>query len=128
MANGDNIISTKASRDPTTGYLLPGARLNPGGKPKNIVSFTKTLRDHLQRHPEDALDTIKSVVKEAKRGNMVAANALWDRIDGKVIEKHEFEPMPIRIIFEPTVRITPITPIETIDSTVKELPIESGVD
>ena len=75
---------------------------NPSGRPKGAVSLVTSLREYLNKHPEEKRDLIKALIKQGKLGNVVATKEILDRVDGKVKEVHEIEgELPIKLIFVP---------------------------
>jgi hypothetical protein len=42
------------------GHLLPGSRLNPGGRPRNVV---EDVRERLAPHSEEFVDALVQLVR-----------------------------------------------------------------
>ena len=73
--------------------FLPGQSGNPHGRPKNPMSMTALLREILEH---DGGKTMRELVEETVRlgkatglkGQVPALIEIWNRIDGKLIERH----------------------------------------
>jgi len=87
----------------------PGESGNPKGRPVGSVSILERLKAYLRRHPEDADSIARELVELGKTKNMNQLSAIkeiMDRIDGKVIEKHQIEgELPIKLLFVPAEQI-----------------------
>ena len=83
------------------GKWLPGKSGNPSGRPKMPLSLTKILKELLETEPEEAEAIVKAHIKQGKYGDMRAITELYDRIDGKVLERHKIETEPITLTFVP---------------------------
>jgi len=78
---------------------------NPAGRTRGSPSLIEELKKHLNRHPEDVVAIAAELVQLGKGksiNQLGAIKELFDRIDGKVVEKHQFEgELPVRIEFVP---------------------------
>ncbi len=87
------------------GHYLPGCSGNPegGGRPVGSISLVTQLRQYLTAHPDEAYKVIEGLVKQGKLGNILATKEMFERIDGKVPERHriDFENQ-VKIIFVPS--------------------------
>lgn len=107
---------------------------NPSGRPKMPISLTQILKQRLTEHPEDGREIVDALIAMAKsRGiqGIQAVKELFDRIDGKVIERHRIDgELPIRLVFVPaeTMLSLPETRVETIDQTQEFLSLEEPGD
>ena len=80
----------------------PGQTGNPGGRPRGALSLVDTLKQYLNDHPQERVNIIESLIKQAKLGNNQSIKEILDRIDGKVAETHRIEgELPIKIVFVP---------------------------
>ncbi len=68
---------------PREGQWKPGQSGNPGGRPK-WKPLTEALHALLEEEPALNKELIKAWVVKAGRGDVSAANMLWDRLEGKV--------------------------------------------
>jgi len=95
---------TEIMRD-EKGHFLPGSTGNPGGlggRPIGSVSLVKRLREHFYDNPNDIEMVNKTLINMAKTRELGAIRELFDRIDGKAIERHKIEgELPIKLIFMP---------------------------
>ena len=73
------------------GRFKPGHSGNPDGRPKNEVSITAIIKAHLEEHPEDIKNIVEMLIGKAKDGDKDHLKILLDRVDGKVVEKHEIK-------------------------------------
>lgn len=87
---------------PRTAHLAahdfkPGQTGNPGGRPVGSLSMTTILREILSSKATKkskktrAEEVIDAMIAKAKKGNVEAAKEIFNRIDGKVIERVMFE-------------------------------------
>ncbi len=84
-------ISEQIKQDPPVGYKSPpregqwkaGQSGNPGGRPK-WKPLTEALQALLEEEPALNKELVKAWVVKAGRGDVSAANMLWDRLEGKV--------------------------------------------
>ena len=82
----------------------PGQSGNPGGRQKDIL--TPLLREFLNADDEaEKIAIIKQLIGIAKspgmRGQVAALKEIFDRIDGKVPDKHKIESdVPITIVYK----------------------------
>lgn len=75
---------------------------NPKGRPINPLSLTALLNKKLSENPEDAEAIVNALIALGKGRDMRAIEMSFERIDGKVIERHTIEgEMPVRILFVP---------------------------
>jgi len=87
-------------------WWKPGESGNKEGRPTGSISIVEQLKAYLRRHPEAIEDIVVALVKEGKLGNLVATKEMLDRIDGKVVEKHQIEgELPVRIQFVPAQQV-----------------------
>ena len=87
-------------------WWKPGESGNPHGRGHNTISIVEQLKAYLRRHPEAIEEIVVALVKEGKLGNLVATKEMLDRIDGKVVEKHQIEgELPIKILFVPAQQV-----------------------
>lgn len=109
MPNPENIIGK--------GFKA-GQSGNPAGRPKGLRNFSTIIRKALKEKIEIPVEgggkkmirldqaMVIAQIKTALKGNTKAFNAIIDRVDGKVAEKHELtgkdgQPLtPTSIIFE----------------------------
>ncbi len=70
---------------PRSGQWKPGQSGNPGGRPK-WKPLTEALHALLEEEPALNKELIKAWVVKAGRGDVSAANMLWDRLEGKVTQ------------------------------------------
>ena len=87
------------------GRYLPGCSGNPKGMPPGTVSLVGLLKKRLEEHPEQADKIISEFIRLGVKPNMTqlaAIDKLFDRIDGKVPERHRIDgELPIRLVFQP---------------------------
>ena len=78
---------------------------NPKGRPPNPLSLTAILNRKLRDRPEDAEAIVGALIMLAKKTNisqLAAIDRVFDRIDGKVAERHEFPgELPFTLLFRP---------------------------
>ena len=80
---------------------------NPKGRPPNPLSLTALLNAKLAAHPELADAIVDALISLGRGKDMKAIEMTFERVDGKVVEKHQIEgEMPIRIVFVPAERLT----------------------
>ena len=102
MPNPENIIGKG---------FKPGQSGNPAGRPKGLRNFSTIIRKALNEKIEIPVEgggkkkirldqaMVIAQIKTALKGNTKAFNAIIDRVDGKVAEKHELtgkdgQPLP----------------------------------
>jgi len=87
------------------GRFAPGNSANPGGRLQGSVSLVTKLRRRLAEHPEEADKIVAEFIRLGVKPNMTqlaAIDKLFDRIDGKVPERHRIDgELPIRLVFQP---------------------------
>src|SRR3990167_6741941 len=93
-SRGDNLVPYR---------WKPGQSGNPLGRTRGSPSLIESLKKHLNRHPED-VDAIALALVKLGKGKSInqlgAIKELFDRVDGRVIEKHQIEgELPIQIQF-----------------------------
>ena len=87
----------------------PGESGNKTGRPRGVISLVEELKKYLRRNPEDVASIIEALVKQGKIGNMTATKEMLERIDGKVVEKHELAgELPIFLQFVPASQVLEI--------------------
>lgn len=77
---------------------------NPQGRPKGIpkLSLTQDIVKYFKAHPKEYQAVVLALIASMKRGSFQAILELWNRIDGKVTEKHEIEgKIPVTLVFKP---------------------------
>jgi hypothetical protein len=85
----------------------PGQSGNPKGRPPKLLSITGLIKERLDKVDEKTGKTYAQLVAEkcvelALDGNHEAQKEILNRIDGKVVEKHEVEGhVPVTLIFKP---------------------------
>lgn len=95
-----NRAETADGHDPETGRFLPGNCANPTGRPKGSRSLTALLRELLESETSDILGPdgkpmkwgellVRMTLKNACKGNGACLKEAWERMDGKVPERHE---------------------------------------
>lgn len=72
MANESNLTPFK-----------PGQSGNPNGRPKKLPAIDTLLADVLGEEGEEAKEILQALVKKAKKGDVRAAEVLFDRAYGK---------------------------------------------
>lgn len=107
------------------GRLLPGHSGNLAGMPPGTPSLSRAFNKRLKQHPEEEDKIIEAAIKCAIMGDMRATELLWNRSDGKVVERHSIEgEMPVQILFVPAHRLIDK---EIIEIETKPLPeLEEG--
>lgn len=89
-----------APRDPVTGQLLPGARLNPAGKPKGARHLTTLVREALQKvgKTEDGQEIkleealVKKIIYLAlTKEDPTMIRLMWNYIDGMPTQNIAFD-------------------------------------
>ena len=120
---------TLSAGEPTRGKhrpWRPGESGNPAGRPKGTFSLTAQLRKFLLDDPNKVRTLLTSLYEMAtKHKNIQAAQEIFNRIDGKVIERHEIEgQLPIMLVFTPAQGIEKGQPT----SKAKELPAVDVVE
>ena len=81
----------------------PGQSGNPNGRPRTEVSITSQIKKYLEEHPDDIKDIIIKLIEKSKAGEKEHLKILLERVDGKVVERHEHGgpdggPVPIKMI------------------------------
>ncbi len=86
---------------PREGQWKPGQSGNPGGRPK-WKPLTEALHALLEEEPALNKELIKAWVVKAGRGDVSAANMLWDRLEGKVTQTvgGSSETSPVKLVIE----------------------------
>ena len=77
---------------------------NKGGRPRKELSITSQLREYLIRNPYVIQKLVKALIDQAtKYRSLGAQQEILNRIDGKVIEKHEIDGqgLPVMLVFRP---------------------------
>ena len=98
---------------------------NPKGRPKESLSLTNYLRQFLKRNPKEVHNVVMALLTAAKTGNIQALQEIFNRIDGKVIERHELEgALPITLVFQPVVRsgVLDVPLGDVIEGQAREIP------
>jgi hypothetical protein len=124
---------TQKNNDENVGYGKPprdtrwkhGQSGNPKGRPKGTVSLTDALKGYLtaERIGQIVNVWVDMVVKS---GNMQALAEMLNRLEGKVVERHELEAkMPVTLVFQPVVKATALPEANVIDVEARELPIDN---
>ncbi len=99
------------------GKFLPGHTGNPEGRPQGSISLVSKLRQYLIDHPSEANKVIEAMVKQGKFGNMIATKEMFDRIDGKVIERHILEgTLPVTLVFKPAGEVIEAESIQELEA------------
>lgn len=100
MSELENTRENPAPRDPKTGQLLPGARLNPAGKPKGARHFTTLVREALLQIAKDPTTgqtekmevlLAKKAVLSALAGDTAMLKTIWSYLDGMPTAKIELD-------------------------------------
>ena len=100
----------------------PGESGNPKGRPIGIISPTEQLKAYLRRAPGEVVAIIEAWIKEGKAGNIQAIKELLDRVDGKVVERHQVEgELPIKLLFVPASQVLEKQKGQIVEGEVKEL-------
>ena len=86
---------------PREGQWKPGQTGNPGGRPK-WKPLTEALQSLLEEDPKLNKELIRAWVVKAGRGDVSAANMLWDRLEGKVTQTvgGSTDTSPVKIVIE----------------------------
>jgi hypothetical protein len=94
-----------------------------GGRPRKELSITAGLRDYLVRHPDAMQRVIASLINMAVVGrNIQAIQEIFNRIDGKVIERHELDTkLPITLLFQPMIARSVESEAVIVDSEAKQI-------
>ena len=104
------------AKDPENGRFLPGN--NGGGRPKQSFEFMAVAREKALETGENLKDilwdTFMAVVKEAKTGDVAAANAVWNRLCGAV------EKSPLLAV-QINANGPPIPPVVDLEETARKL-------
>jgi hypothetical protein len=85
----------------------PGQSGNPKGRPPKLISITSQLKEHLCEIDEATEKTKAEIIVEklidlALAGNLEAIKEIMNRVDGKVVERHEIEnKTPVTLVFMP---------------------------
>jgi hypothetical protein len=64
------------------GRILPGAVLNPAGKPKGVRHLSTLLKEALINEGADS-ELVKTLIKKALEGNDRSIQEIFDRLEGK---------------------------------------------
>ncbi len=98
---------------------------NPHGRPPNPVSLTAILNRKLAEHPEDAEKIVDALINLGIGKDMKAIEMNFERIDGKVVERHQIEgELPVRLVFMPAEQLLGGTKVEEISSAPEPLMLE----
>jgi len=95
------------------------------GRPRKELSLSYQLRDWLIKHPEYGHKVIMAWLDMVlKRGNVQALDIMLDRLEGKVIERHELEgALPIMLVFQPVSRADALdVPTHVVEGESREIP------
>lgn len=77
----------------------PGQSGNPAGtKPGTIHLATILKRKLAENNGEGAEELIDAMLENAKKGLSTPLNIDFDRVDGPVVQKHEFGPITVEVI------------------------------
>jgi hypothetical protein len=93
----------------------PGQSGNPKGRPPKLVSITSYLKKDLATIDEKTGKTYAEIVAQklidlALGGDLEAIKEILNRIDGKVLDKHEIDAnIPVTLIFTPAYKTEPET-------------------
>lgn len=75
---------------------------NPKGRPKGTLSLTSQLKKYLEADPLRVESLVVALYDMALTGNYQAMNEIFNRVDGKVAERHQLEgQLPIKLVFQP---------------------------
>ena len=100
--NDNNIYMTTPTIRTSKGRFVKGLSGNPSGRPRMPVSLALILKQLLLEHPEDAKEIVASLIQLGKRGDLGAVRELFERIDGKVVERKVIGgELPIKLVFVP---------------------------
>jgi hypothetical protein len=95
---------------------------NPKGRPKGTLSLTTQLKAYLADNPLRVRKLIEALYVMAVTGNYQAMAEIFNRVDGRVVEKHEIEgQLPIKLVFKPIVKETMELEGQAIDGEYKVL-------
>jgi hypothetical protein len=103
----------------------PGQSGNPKGRPPKLLSITNLIKERLEKIDEKTGKTYAQLIAEklvelALDGDHEAHKEILNRIDGKVVEKHEIEGhVPVTLIFKPAFSST-YDPLPSIQNSIEE--------
>jgi hypothetical protein len=108
----------------------PGQSGNPKGRPPKLISITSYLKEHLAEVDEATgknyaeLVALK-LIELAIGGDLEAIREILNRVDGKVIEKHEIDgQIPVTLIFSPApTSINEVQPLTGTEVETSKIPI-----
>jgi hypothetical protein len=85
------------AKPPKAAQFKPGQSGNPNGRPRKIPAIDKLLQDIAE---DDYTEVIKALFKKAKKGDVRAAEVLFDRAYGKARQTVEIDQ-----VYQPQVMI-----------------------
>ena len=104
----------------------PGESGNPGGRPKDSLSLSTYLKQYLKSRPTEVHQIVISLITMAKsggRGAFPAIQEIFNRIDGKVAERHEIEgKLPVTLVFQPVIAPVALGQGDIIEGQCHEIP------
>ncbi len=102
------------------GHYLPGTQGEGTGSVEGLraaLSLARDLKTYLVAYPSERNKIVETLVKMAAHGNIQAIKEVFERIDGRVPDQHQFSELPVRIEFVPLMPSAqkPVSVIATID-------------
>ena len=95
---------------------------NPAGRPVGKLSLTTQLKKFLEANPDRVLNVVQALYRAALTGNIQALQEIFNRIDGKVTERHELEAkVPVTLVFQPVIEPKQLPEANVIDSEAIEI-------
>ncbi len=85
MSDDEKKSPISGTAPPREGRWKPGQSGNPNGRPK-WKPLTETLQALIDEKPEVLREFGKSMLIKACKGDVAAANLVWDRLEGKVTQ------------------------------------------
>lgn len=77
------------------------SRPEGSGRKKGSISIITKIKQDLKANNGKKLKSLcNALLKQAEEGNATAINQIWDRIDGRLAEKHELEVSPLKILYD----------------------------